>query len=256
MSSAAYLLRFDDLCPTMNWAIWDRVEAALVEMEIRALLSVVPDNRDPVLEVNVARADFWDRVRAWQARGWAIGVHGYQHRYVTADRGLVGLHDRSEFAGLPAQEQEAKLSAALRIFERERIDPTAWVAPSHSFDQVTLEILKGFGIRVVSDGLSIYPHVDGDGMLWVPQQLWRLRRVPVGVWTVCCHVNGWDEEKASRFLEDLATYRDRISDFLTMVERFEGRSPTRLDHFEARLLRILIRGKVRARGSLNGLVGV
>ena len=43
--------------------------------------------------------DFWARVRGWQARGWAIGLHGYQHRYVTHDGGLVPLNQRSEFAG-------------------------------------------------------------------------------------------------------------------------------------------------------------
>jgi hypothetical protein len=111
------------------------------------------------------------------------------------------------------------------------------------------------GVRVISDGLSIYPHVDRDGMVWIPQQFWRFRRAPVGVWTVCCHVNRWNEEKVSRFFEDLAIYGQRISDVPTVVERFEGRSPTRLDDIEARLLRALIRGKVRSRGTLNGLVG-
>lgn len=219
-------------------------------------MTVVPDNRYERLRAGPRDEGFWERVRGWQALGWTIGVHGFQHRYVTTDAGLVGLQDRSEFAGLPAREQEVKLSVALRIFERERIRPTVWAAPSHSFDRVTLAILKRFGIRVISDGLSLYPHVDRDGMVWIPQQLWRFRRVPVGVWTVCCHVNGWDEENVRRFLRHLATYRDRITDVPTLVEQFEARSPTRLDVIEARLLRALIRGKARARVSLNGGVDV
>ena len=49
MSDARFLLRFDDLCPTMNWAMWDAIEAHLVRMEVRPILAVVPDNRDPKL---------------------------------------------------------------------------------------------------------------------------------------------------------------------------------------------------------------
>jgi len=55
-----YIVWFDDICPTMNWAIWDDVEATLVEHGIRPLLAVVPDRpvhrRTDVVEPdNVAR---------------------------------------------------------------------------------------------------------------------------------------------------------------------------------------------------------
>ena len=95
-----YLVRFDDICPTMNWTVWRQVEEALVEEGVEPILAVVPDNRDPNLTFDWPEPRFWDRVRQWQARGWTIGMHGYHHRYETEDAGIVGRNRYSEFAGL------------------------------------------------------------------------------------------------------------------------------------------------------------
>src|SRR5256885_866914 len=43
--SARYLVRFDDLCPTMNWDVWKSVEEVLFRTGIRPLLAVIPDNQ-------------------------------------------------------------------------------------------------------------------------------------------------------------------------------------------------------------------
>ena len=43
--TAQYLIRFDDICPTMNWAIWSRIEAVLLESLLQPLektFSTVP----------------------------------------------------------------------------------------------------------------------------------------------------------------------------------------------------------------------
>src|SRR5712692_12017049 len=96
-----YLIRIDDICPTMNWAVWRAVEDVLVRYNISPLLAVVPDNQDPHLQITPARVDFWDCVRRWQALGWTIGLHGYRHSYVTRESGLLGINSFSEFAGLP-----------------------------------------------------------------------------------------------------------------------------------------------------------
>ena len=65
MNNDRYLLRFDDICPTMNWAIWDKVEEGLRRHDVRPILAVVPDNHDSKLRIDPPRADFWDRVRQW-----------------------------------------------------------------------------------------------------------------------------------------------------------------------------------------------
>jgi predicted deacetylase len=207
--SARYLIRFDDICSTMNWPMWGRVETLLMEREIRPIVAVVPDNRDPNLDSGSPRDDFWDRVRDWQRRGWSIGWHGFQHVYESADAGLVGINRRSEFAGIPRGEQHRKLGSAHEIFSRHRVVPDLWVAPGHSFDRNTIELLRSFGVDVISDGFYARP-VLTLGALWIPQQLWNLRRMPYGLWTVCHHVNRWSDEDLLRFERGIARFKARI----------------------------------------------
>src|SRR5712692_9292010 len=106
--SAKYLVRFDDICPTINWSVWQAVEDVLVEADIKPILAVIPDNQDDHLKIDPPNEAFWDRVRVWRDRGWTIAMHGYQHRYVAAEPGIVGLFKYSEFAGVPAKEQAVK----------------------------------------------------------------------------------------------------------------------------------------------------
>ncbi len=47
-----FILRFDDLCPTVNWDVWNRIEELLVEFDVKPILSVIPDNRDKALIVS------------------------------------------------------------------------------------------------------------------------------------------------------------------------------------------------------------
>src|SRR5207244_3398344 len=107
------------------WDVWAGIEDLLGRTGIQPLLAVIPDNQDATLRISPERSDFWDRVRAWQARGWNIGVHGYQHRYVARDRGIYGRTDRSEFAGLPLAEQRDRIESSLAIFEKEGVTPEA-----------------------------------------------------------------------------------------------------------------------------------
>jgi predicted deacetylase len=221
---ARYLIRFDDLCPTMNWQAWGVIESLLEEMNARPLLAIIPDNRDPTQRIEDARGDFWDAVRSWQARGWTIGLHGYQHLFVTQDRGLLGHDDRSEFAGLSKSEQEDKIRRGLAVFEREGITTQTWVAPNHSFDATTLDVLRETGVRVISDGNALYPYVDPEGMMWIPRQLYRFTRRPLGVWTICLHPNRWTERDLSKFARNLRTYADRLTGVDSILSTYGDRS--------------------------------
>ena len=73
MADTRYILRFDDICPTMNWAAWEAIEALLTRHDVRPILAVVPDNRDPKLVVDPPMADFWAQVRKCRPR--AIRSH-------------------------------------------------------------------------------------------------------------------------------------------------------------------------------------
>ena len=211
LKSAIYLLRFDDLCPTMNWKVWSEIETALGERDIKPILAVVPDNQDPVLRVDAPAEDFWDRVRGWQARGWTIALHGYQHKYVTVHPGIVTPRKKSEFAGVPAAEQEEKLRRGMQIFKHHGIKSHVWIAPSNSFDAATVSLLPQFGISVICDGYFRFPFICRRGLFWVPHQLFGFRPAPPGVWTVCYHHNQWTPADRRAFLADLDQYGTQIS---------------------------------------------
>jgi len=226
---AQYLLRFDDLCPTMNWRIWDEVEEFLCEQRIHPILAVVPENQDETLRVSTGNADFWNRARAWQARGWTIGMHGWQHRFVTKDSGILRVNNYSEFAGLSECEQECKLAAGIKIFRGQGVKTQLWIAPAHSFDAVTLRLLPRFGLRFISDGFSTFPYVDESGIAWIPQQLWSFRRRPFGVWTICLHFNLWTETDLSAFKQAVSCFREEISSFAEISSRYKDRRKSLFD---------------------------
>ena len=233
MSDCNYLLRFDDICPTMNWTVWEAIEALLVQRGIKPILAVIPDNRDPKLVKDPPRADFWDRVRGWQARGWTIALHGYQHVYVNKNPGMMRLTKQSEFAGLSFEEQEAKLRSGLAIFAAQGVRADAWVGPSHSFDRVTVGILIDLGVPVISDGLWSWPFSEQGRMIWVPQQLWRFHPRPAGIWTVCNHHNSWTSRHVAEFAEELDNYSSQITDLVTVIKNHGRRKLTLLDRWTA-----------------------
>jgi hypothetical protein len=210
LGPARYLVRFDDICPTMNWAHWEAMEAVLVEAGIKPILAVVPDNRDPKLVQDPPSAAFWDRVRGWQARGWTIALHGYQHTYVNTEGGILRLNRQSEFAGLPYAEQAEKLRLGLAVFAREGVRVDAWVAPSHSFDWATVAALEAAGIRTISDGMGLAPFRDPLGNVWVPQQFANLRPMPLGIWTFCYHLDSFTPGELATFRKRAGQLRHRM----------------------------------------------
>lgn len=226
---ARYLVRVDDVCPTMNWNVWNQIEDMLVRENVKPILAVVPDNVDEKLMVGESDPAFWDRVRGWAQRGWTIAIHGYQHKYLTRESGLIGLNPYSEFAGLPLDEQKCKLERALEIFHSQRLDPDLWVAPAHSMDANTLEALHQLGVKKVSDGFALYPHVDARGTLWIPQQMWRFRPMPFGVWTVCLHPNDWSPKHLRRLRRSLERYREQIVSLEDVIPAYAKREANAFD---------------------------
>ena len=227
-----YLIRFDDICPTMNWTIWTEIDEILTEEGIKPILAAIPDNRNSVLFIEKEKQDFWDYIREKQKQGWSIGLHGYQHVYITKCSGILGLNPFSEFAGLPEEEQEAKILSAIEIFRANGVKPELWIAPAHSFDEVTINVLKRHGVTIISDGFSLYPYVD-DGVFWVPQQLWGFprRRMLFGVYTVLFHHNSWTREDLLTFKKNVKRYRRRITDLKTVISLYSSRKKSLIDNF-------------------------
>jgi predicted deacetylase len=243
--SARFLVRFDDMCPTINWDVWQKLETIMIEEDVRPILSVIPDNQDQTLHEGEPNEHFWERVRSWQARGWTIGLHGYQHRYVTKESGIIGLNNYSEFAGLPLGEQRTKLQKGLEIFERVGVRADVWVAPAHSFDANTVEALASLGVRTISDGMSLYPHRDSQGVFWVPQQLWRFRTAPFGVWTVCIHPKDELYTNFEHFRRCIREYKQSITSLPAIAAAYAQRKHSWTDDIFAVLWSFAIHVKVK-----------
>jgi predicted deacetylase len=185
---AQYLLRFDDLCPTMARERWEELLPLLDEFGIRPILAVVPDNRDRDLQVASPDPAFWDEMRRMEAAGASIALHGYRHVCGSNGRGFLRLHEMTEFAGVAEEKQREWIRAGLAILHGQGLTPKLWVAPRHGFDAATLSALRGEGITVLSDGFARVPFVR-ERMTWIPQQLWAPVEKAKGLWTICIHTN-------------------------------------------------------------------
>jgi predicted deacetylase len=224
--SARYLIRLDDACDAMNPTKWGHLERVLDEHGVKPIVAVVPDNQDAELMCAPRDPSFWKTVRAWAAKGWTIAMHGYRHlMHPTQSELLVPFYRRSEFAGLSAEAQAAKIRAAWQLFLAEGVVPQVWVAPAHSFDVVTLEALKAeTSIAVVSDGIA-WNTFHEHGFHWIPQQLWALTERRWGLWTVCLHPNQMSEAAIAAFGRRVGDhFRGRIGEFKDVRLRTARRS--------------------------------
>lgn len=197
------LVRLDDACPWHDRSRWQKIEYLLDKYNIKPLVAVIPDCQDPDLTCFPHDDNFWERARAWQAKGWAIALHGSTHVFETTKSGIVPLNKYSEFAGVEKERQRQKIVLGTQILAGHQLNVSAWVAPAHSFDASTLEVLRNeTPIRLVSDGLS-HRAFRRFGFVWVPQQLWRPRQLKSGLWTLCLHPNEMldnDFERLDEFL--------------------------------------------------------
>lgn len=214
---ARYLLRFDDLCPTMNKAAWERFVPLLRRFELQPILAVIPDNQDSQFQVEPSDPGFWEEMHSLEADGATIGLHGYQHLCNSpnrlAPRNLMPLHGETEFAGAPKDFQRKWIREGLAILRERGLRPRIWVAPRHGFDGVTLGILREEGVDLVSDGLASRPF-KWRGLTWIPQQLWQPVAKEAGLWTICIHPDSANDG----LVEALEVFLHRFGSRFTSVD--------------------------------------
>ena len=192
--SAQYIFRMDDITPTMDWGRFCALIRLFIGHNIKPLLGVVPDNRDPSLNRDESRSDFWEYLRTLQQDDKVdIAQHGYQHtltyRPGAALLGLkYGIKEFSEFAGDNLELQMQKIGAGRNLLLEKGINSRYWMAPNHSFDSNTLIALRSLNFTAISDGVSLYPF-ELNGIVFVPQQTWQPKWMPCGVQTICIHSN-------------------------------------------------------------------
>jgi predicted deacetylase len=205
----------------MDQLKWNRLEELFDTACIRPIVAVVPDNQDPELNRDPSDPFFWDTVHRWQKKGWAIAMHGYQHRFHLVDRHklLLPFYDRSEFGGLSYAEQAKKIRLSWDLFKAQVVEPTVWIAPAHCFDKTTLDALRDeTSIRIVSDGIAL-DQFSEQGFFWVPQQLWELAPRRYGLWTVCLHPSSMSQAAIDKLASQLSTayFKNRVISMTDLI---------------------------------------
>lgn len=211
---AQYLLRFDDLCPTISQRQWQRFLPLIKEFGIRPILAVIPDNQDYNLQLSPPDPEFWVSMRTMEEAGATIALHGYQHLCKSRGPSHMDMHRYSEFAGVPEDTQREWIRRGLKILRDHGLSPKLWVAPRHGFDGNTLRALQKEGINALSDGFARVP-VSRGGIVWIPQQLWAPVDKSKGIWTICLHPNSVHDS----MVEKLRAFLRRHSAQFTSVER-------------------------------------
>ena len=149
------LIRFDDICPTMDYIQWGRAMDVLEKYNIKPLIGVIPDCQDPDLMIAPPHSDFWEYRKELQNRGFAIAMHGYIHVYDTKVRGEVNHSYHSEFAGHPYEVQYEKIKKGKEILRNHGVESDIFFATAHSYDDNTIRALSANGFKYMSDGLGM-----------------------------------------------------------------------------------------------------
>ncbi len=228
MTPARYLFRMDDVTPTMNWEKFTALLALFRRFEVKPLLGVVPDNRDPKLQLKPPHPDFWKTMRILVQRGEVeIAQHGYQHILgcggsTALINSRFGLKARSEFAGLSYEEQIAKIRTGRSMLLAHGIETNVWMAPNHSLDRTTLRALADSGFEALTDGISLFPFKE-EGIVCIPQQLWKPTWMPFGIITICLHSDETTIGEIARIRQFL-NLRPLLTSFSVEVARYRERS--------------------------------
>lgn len=208
-----YIMRLDDAASRMNVENWTKIELLLDEYRIKPLVGVIPQCEDQQMQIFQKDSCFWDKVLRWKQKGWTIALHGYNHVYCTEKGGINPVNDRSEFAGLSLEEQKKKIRLGVEIFRKHQIEPKVFFAPSHTFDENTIEALQQeSSIRIISDTIANKPYSDY-GMTFVPQQSGKVRKLPFQMVTFCYHPNVMKESDFDRLESFLNQNSNRFISF-------------------------------------------
>lgn len=197
MRKRKILLRFDDICPTMNWGQWYKAKRLLDENGATALLGVIPDNQDLDLLIDEPRPDFWDYIKQLKHEGYIIAMHGYQHIFDVNANGIVTrkcAYNHSEFAGHSYDVQYKKIRKGKEILLKHGIETDIFFAPAHAYDDNTLRALAANGFRYISDGKSNKPYMRY-GIICVPARSSGIAKMRFGIYhTAILHAHEWVRE--------------------------------------------------------------
>ena len=209
----SYYIRLDDACEKRHQENWDRVEEILDRFQIKPLVGIIPHCEDSAMGIYCEDPAFWQRVKLWKKKGWALALHGYTHVCITDQGGLNPVNKRSEFAGVPLEKQKEKIRKGIAVLNKHGIEPKIFFAPSHTFDKNTLIALKECSdIRIISDTIANKPYSQC-GFTFIPQQSGKVRNLPLDTVTFCYHPNTMKNTDFVELVNFLNANRIKFKDF-------------------------------------------
>ena len=230
--NTGFLIRLDDIAENMNWDLMEQATNLFDKFEIKPVLGIIPNNKDPeLLSYPKKNINFWEQVRAWKNKGWEIAMHGNNHVYdkFCSKSDYLGLGGNSEFCSHTYDNQLEKIKYGLDKLNNENIKIKTFFAPNHTFDDNTLLALKNCGITEIVDGYGLMPYEE-NGIKFIPQLFYKMFALPFGIQTFQIHLNYFkqdDFDKLKKFIElnskKMITYDQAISklnnNFLSKISR-------------------------------------
>ena len=197
---------------------------------IKPIFAIIPDNQDESLISKYTRDDMaWHRIKEWIDQGWTPALHGCHHVYTTNDGGINPIHRRSEFAGESLEMQCEKIKKGLSSLRSHGIEPKLFIAPSHTFDQNTLEALRlETDIRVISDTIANDAYML-DEFLFLPQQSGAVRDLKLKLVTFCYHPNIMSEKDFGVLEAFLMKHKTEFVSFDEVISRNNIRGKSIVD---------------------------
>ena len=206
------IVRFDDICPNIDWEKFLYIKTKIQDLGIRSLLGVIPENKDKSFFKYQYNDSFFDLIYNYKNYGDSIAQHGTYHRYTSNSPGILKINKRSEFAGHDFQYQYSLIKKGKEILQKHNCWQPIFMAPSHSFDLNTIEALKKLGFESISDGYGFFPY-KRDGIEFVPQISSRPFNSGFGLATICIHSDNLSELKIKNLIDFLSINRSRIINY-------------------------------------------
>ena len=221
--STKIIVRFDDICPNLNWEIFLLIKNKLHELGIRSVLGVIPDNKDKSFFKYEYKENFFDLINYYKNFGDTIAQHGTHHKYTTNSSGILKINNRSEYAGHDFKYQYKLIKKGKQILESNNCWQPVFMAPSHSFDLNTLEALSRLGFKSISDGYGFFPYTK-KGIDFVPQISSKPFNTGFGLATICIHTNNLNKINIKNLLDFIDSNRSRI---ISYEEYINIKSPSK-----------------------------
>lgn len=216
-----YIMRLDDASEHWNKENWHRMHDLLAKNDVKPIVAIIPNNEDKRLTQFESDDSFIPTMLDWISEGWTPALHGYNHVMDASGGGINPVNQKSEFVGKPIEVQREKIRCGVAKLKQNGITPRLFVAPAHTFDDVTIQALKlESDIRIISDTVANDVYYK-DGMYFIPRQSGRVRKLRFKTVTFCYHPNDLQESGFQALEEFIQANQDQFVSFdeLQMDER-------------------------------------